>query len=385
MDIKTQPQLEQDLVQNVIAQSNDLTYFGRGGVVRSVLRALSGLLAEAYNDIVQTKRSMFIDLSTGADLDTIGARRGVPRRAASASSVILVFNGTANTLIPAGTQVRSKMSNTIFQTMFDLVIADKNVDYAGEATDLSLADTVIAESLLPGSLSAVPANSITEMVVPIGDVTVNNPAPSEGGLDVESDASYRERLKSQISLLSQDTNDFYNALAMQANTDVLRAVATRLVGRREIVYLVKNSGAPFQNAELVAIGSYMQSKTHALHPITGANLDFTLINITFSATLEQGATLADIQPRLASVISAYIDWRYWNQSDPVSYDQILSLILADPGIHSIDPDTYVLNGNVGDVVIDANSLPRFAQLSITDLQDGTSTVQISQRYLSIPI
>ena len=115
--MKTQKNIEQDLIQEFVARTNKVTNFVKGSVIRSLFTAVAAVVAEVWNDVVINKRRMFTETAVGADLDLIASRRGITRLGASKAAAIVVFEGTPGTVIPINTQVRSSSDSIIYKTV----------------------------------------------------------------------------------------------------------------------------------------------------------------------------------------------------------------------------------------------------------------------------
>ena len=379
--MKTQRQIEAQLIQSVGALQNRLTNFVIGSVIRAILSAVSGVLAEIWNDIVQTKRKALLDTSTAADLDLIAVRRGMSRNGSTASSAILVFAGTPGTVVPAGTTVRSSADSLIYSTRYEITIGVQS----GGITSIAIGDSVIAESLTLGSATAVQNNRLTTLVDPIIGITgVSNPAPSYGGLDAESDVSLRERIRNQVSLLNMGTQSFYEEAAKSANAHVLRARAIRdTVTKGTKLYLLKDSLAPFSTQELSGIAVYVTDKQRSGDTAACENAALTAFTVSFTATLRSGAVAADINRRIASKIANFCDLRYWQWGADLMTGDILSL-LTDNDIIRINPNSFSVNGSLIDfLAIDDNSMPLFTGLTINAEGQPLTAKTYTQKYTNV--
>lgn len=391
MVIKSQKQVEQELVTATIAETDKITYFGRGGVVRAILRAISGIVSELWNDVIQQTRNSYVDLAQGVELDTLGARRGVYRKGATKSSTIVTFAGTIGTLIPAGTQLKSETNNNIYTTQYDVLIGSKNLQISG-VINPSLADSTVVESLITGIGSRTQVNTIKKFVTPITGVTVNNPVATTGGDNAEGYETYRARIKSQITLLNQGVERFYETLAMNANPDIIRAKARRDSTRHNTIHCVKNSGGQFTQTELADIADYVMNNQRSLQPVTCVNVVFLKIIIEATIQLKSGTSISDIIARVSERVSAYLNWNTFEFGGDILYSTILTILIEDEGVYSIDPSTLKLRYTTNDIdyydaysniTLNELSLPRLAGITLTDKDTATETIiEIKQRYLT---
>ena len=145
--------------------------------------------------------SGYIDFATGQSLDYIAALVGYKRVPARRATGTVVFSRTTpapnDIIIPAGTRVATPDRSVVFQTT--------------EAVVLKAGQTQIEapiEAVVPGSCGNVSANTITRIVNPISGIeSVNNPEPTSGGRDIESDEEFRYRIKTTIQSLGKATLD----------------------------------------------------------------------------------------------------------------------------------------------------------------------------------
>ena len=138
---KTKAQILQDIVGDVIAETDQITYFGKDGVARGLLNAVSNTLVEAWTDIFQTKRGLHITTSAGNDLDLLAARWGLTRLTTRKSSVVLLLNGTATTVIPANTIIVSSINSSVqYQTLKAITLGATNPDIQRPVSAESIGD-----------------------------------------------------------------------------------------------------------------------------------------------------------------------------------------------------------------------------------------------------
>lgn len=366
--MKQQKEIETEMVATIVANTNKITSFVVGTAIRAWITALSAILAEMWNDLVQVKRELYIKTAKGDKLDALGVERGVQRRSATKASAVVVFTGPQNTDIPAGTQIRSTSRGVVYQTKYAITIGSKNPLLNGQARSLGLGDAVIAESIQQGRAARVPARSLTQLVIPISNVSVNNPAPSIGGDEQEPDDLYANRMATQIVLLNQGTQAYYERLAQEAFPTVLRCKAVpdyRNHGVRLIV--VKDSGAGFSPGELNGLRQYIEERHRAAMPITVENISFTGIAVQFKTDRSQTTIpLNELTVNVADALSDFLDFRRWEWGKTVEDDDLLSVCNAVPEVGNIDLSTFRLNGQFGDVRLSEISLPRLVALTIDD-------------------
>lgn len=159
----------------------DLSEFSVFGLLVDQISANEDDLWQVFENLYY---ALTIDGAEGIHLDRIAALRGSSRITAKAAFVELSFTGVDGRLIPQGTILQTP-SGVRFVITEDVTIA------SGVAT-------ANAQAINVGITGNQPANSITEFVNPMSGVdTVNNPLSSSGGSETESDADFRNRIKSE--------------------------------------------------------------------------------------------------------------------------------------------------------------------------------------------
>jgi uncharacterized phage protein gp47/JayE len=133
----------------------------------------------------------FLTTAEGDDLTNLAADRGVTRKAAVSSQVILELSRAVASASPVTIPVSSSFSTEPDQNGQRLVF--QNFD---EATipALTTSVTALAGCQTSGEIGNIPADTITNFITFLGDVdTVTNPASAYGGVDEETDEALRER------------------------------------------------------------------------------------------------------------------------------------------------------------------------------------------------
>jgi uncharacterized phage protein gp47/JayE len=158
-----------------------------------------------------------LDAAEGVALDNLGGIVGVERQPATASTVVITCGGVAATVIPAGSRARVP-GGAIFATDEEAIIGGLfTVDVAATATETG-----------PQEASS---GSITEIVDSVpGWVSVSNSADAAIGRPIESDASYRARIKAE-----QDAGGNSTDQAMASQLVALDAVtAAKVISNRTL-------------------------------------------------------------------------------------------------------------------------------------------------------
>ena len=166
-------------VEEALPQSDDR---------RIILATCAYYLFHAYEQIDFSGKMGLLKYSKGAFLDNLGAFKGLQRLKAKKAIATLRFTlsgaQATNSVIPNGTKVSTEAGLT-FETVKELIIGK------GELTG-----DVDAECRVPGVIgNGYKARTITKPVDNIPFVqSVHNTTESSGGIDLESDDDFRERI-----------------------------------------------------------------------------------------------------------------------------------------------------------------------------------------------
>lgn len=150
----------------------------------SFLGALAEIIAEVKNDLYEDTEdsyySAYVGTANGVQLERVGLP--TTRNPATKAEVDITFTGVAATNIPAGYQVETEDKRKY------ATIAASVISGGGTVTVACLA-------VVAGLAGNAPDESITFIPVPLAGVaTAINNTPATGGTDIESDASYRDRI-----------------------------------------------------------------------------------------------------------------------------------------------------------------------------------------------
>lgn len=201
--LRNRTQILRDMVARVVARS-PLGGLTRNSAIYHVLAAATNEDAEQYVQLARLRLLFSIDSATGSDLDERAAeiQPGViQRRLALYAYGLVTFSRpgiVGSVVIPAGTLVSASDAQgpITYRTTASATIL---------VGDTSVANVPVTAQIA-GSRGNVSAGSIVRFVTRITGVTlVTNAADITTGVDRESDADFRARLKLYIQALSRGT------------------------------------------------------------------------------------------------------------------------------------------------------------------------------------
>jgi uncharacterized phage protein gp47/JayE len=367
-------EIEKSIIQTITSLESSITFFGLGGVLKAVVAAVSAVVDELFYDINRVKRSLFKATAPSDDLDNLGTDCNTPRLEEAYAGAVLVFSGTASTVIPAGTQVRSS-AGIVFETVESITLGQANPGYDLYPSE-PLGDKVEAIALTAGTQGNVPALTITSLVTPISGVDyVTNPSPAIGGQDTEPDNQYRVRLMERINLLNQGTLAFYEAVTKEINSEILRVYACRGESEREIsIYVATRSGTGLTTIEKNVLQESIRNYAPICANPVVYNVTFTDIDVYAKISLQPNYTLSEVFTKLLINLADLIDWSKDDFGAEINYADILVELESTEGVKNVDINSFMPNS---DTVCAANSIPKLGTVTLINLNDESDTVNYS--------
>lgn len=169
------------------------TNVSQRSVMGILLRIMAWFLSLAWKDNEDVYYSAHKNAATGKNLDRLLPYAGIERNLAQNAEGTIDISGTANYTVPAGFQ-GSTDTDIFFETIEDIIL---------DGSGYGLGEI---RALEPGTKGNVAANTIVNIVNPDANVTsINNPAPTTGGREKETDQELRDRWDISIEGLGKAT------------------------------------------------------------------------------------------------------------------------------------------------------------------------------------
>jgi uncharacterized phage protein gp47/JayE len=194
----------------VQGSATQLLDFTTGSVLRAILEANASLglwLQWLILLVLQTTR---LSTSSGSDVDSFGADFGMTRLAAVAAQGSVTFSRYTPTmagLVPTGTTVTTSDNTTQFIVGTDTTNPAWNVSQNGYLLGIGVASVAVpVTATVAGSAGNVLAGTISLITSALPGIdTVTNTLALTGGLDAETDASFRLRFQGFINSRTRAT------------------------------------------------------------------------------------------------------------------------------------------------------------------------------------
>jgi uncharacterized phage protein gp47/JayE len=165
-----------DKAKELFGNDVELSEYGAVGLFNQLM---SKALSDSWEDFEDLYASMFADTAEGVSLDRVCQLGGITRRPATKALVSLSISGTS-VEVPLGF-----LTQTSGGIQFETI---------GSGTAVTSGVNIEARAIVAGETGVVPAGSLVEIVNPVSGIDgVSNPAPSTGGLPIETDYELRQR------------------------------------------------------------------------------------------------------------------------------------------------------------------------------------------------
>lgn len=341
---------------------------------------LDELLQWAYNSKDPNK-------ALGIELDVLCALTGIVRAEGTPSTVNLTVSGTAGTIIPAGSHVRSADTGLLWRL-------DHEVTIGGGGT------AAVSATCVDLGATQASAGTITKIVDTVGGWQgVNNSLPATPGTNPETDAELRERRRRSVALSGSNQVDAtYAAVAAvagvrrvkvyendTASTDSngLPAHSTAIIvdggdddDIAQAIYSKRNPG-PVQHqtsgaAVDVPVVSPVTGNSKTISFSRPAYVDITLVvNVTDDGTLPSGIE-GEIEQAVLDYVggdlldeSAGFNWRGFDIGESVPVSRLYTPVNKVIGAYGSSFVSSMTVNAGSSVAIDFDELARFTNANIT--------------------
>lgn len=281
----------------------------QGDPVRLFLLSIAAILIQQRYLIDQAGKMNLLAYSKGDYLDHLGALLDVGRIPATAAETTLQYTLSAAqqdaTIIPTGTRVTGAKKSVFFATERPLVIP------AGE-----MKGTVDAQCTATGTAGeGMAIGSLTEQVDPLPYVAkVTNVTETSGGADVETDDSYRERIREAPEKFSNaGSYGAYRFWAKSASSDIMTVgVSSPTPGTVQLIPLLTGGQIPGENLRKRVLEICSAEKVRPLTD-TVTCIEPTVTNYdivaTYKISTDDAAAVTTIQKAVDQAVTNYITWQ----------------------------------------------------------------------------
>lgn len=357
----------------ILNKTNKLSKLSVGSVFNAVSYGIAKIGQKALREIALIESQLFPDYAVGTTLDAVAKRYGIfSRLGASQSSVYIYLYAEPGTIYNKNTCSFTSNDGITFTLNDNITIDSNKYAYA------------LATSVESGEKTNVTPLSITNCInTPTGHKFCTNTFAAYGGRNVESDDEFRTRIENINNSISTKTLQYLTQVALNFNPNILKFVHLGTHQGKTKLGVYTQSGAAISDADLTNLAIQMRDFL-ALSDISEnleqrvyfANVDYAPIDISFKLSyMEDLYSINDIYSSIQKKLISYIDYRYLNTENNISWIGLYELIKSTEGVVNINYGDFLINGGQNDVVINKALLPRFRQMLIYDL-NGNSLLDI---------
>lgn len=313
IDNKTIDDVRGDMVADFEAfmteASGSRVSLGRASVHRMILYSAAAQIYQAMQYIDRAGKQSLLKYSYSEFLDNLALLKGVTREPAKAATTTIRFTASATrtlaTPIPAGTRISSSGS-VYFQTTeyAEIPAGDLTVDVPAECTVTGKDGNGLA------------IGEVSTIVDPIPYITsATNLTATEGGADVEDDATLAERVylaPGAYSTAGPEDGYLYHAKAYNAAIGDVVATSNQEAGQVDIVFIMADGSTP-GSSMISGLQAYLSGKT--IRPMTdkltvSAPEEIAYnIELTYYINRSDSARAVAIQAAVAQAVEDYKAWQ----------------------------------------------------------------------------
>lgn len=333
-----------------------------GFLTYDILKANSIELDKLYTVVEAVNAKLNVANMTGDELtNECYYRRGITRKAAIPSKVVLTITGTGT--INAG---------DLFSTKNDIIFS------ATETKVISGTGNINAQCTTAGIIGNVGAGSITQIPVTLVGITaVANNNSSYDGFDAETDESLLERYLDDIRNSITSNNIYHFEKWAREISGVGKAkVFPTWNGNNSVKVIIINDNMLPASSELVASvqeyidpidvekwgKGYGQSALGSYCTVVSATPKSC--GIGANITKSENYTFEEITAAVTNQITNYFKEIAFSETiDSVSYAKISALILNVDGV--LDLLDLRINGMIGNIALTTQEVPVLSSVSIT--------------------
>lgn len=363
--INTVDELKQIFTEIFLNKTDKVSDISNGSVVNAIAYGCAKLTQRMLVSQAVVESHIFPDTAYGVYLDNLAKIKGIsPRFGACGSTTYIRIEGVPGTSYSKNLISIQSSSGITFVLENDFTLGESGWGYAK------------VKSKQVGITSNVDALTINSMNnPPSGHYSCTNEYRAVGGMDNESDETFRIRIKESVNQLARTTISYIEQVFMKINSRVLRVYKGGIDEKNKInLTIVSVNGQDFTKEEFDEILSRSEeylSLNELMIENSGFslklnNVDWLPVDIDFRVNLDASYDKDDVRKQIQLKISKLFDYRYWKYGDKIEWENILYSIRSVDGVRYV-PDNYFYPQS--DINIPKYRLPRLRGFIMRDL-DG---------------
>lgn len=369
LNIKPSTSIERKLLmlETIINSTDDVSKISDESILSGIAGGISKIAGKAEKDIILAVSQIFPDTAFGSQLDQVAQNFGIaPRFGATGSSTYVRISAAPATVYLANTVTFRSTDGIRFLLDNDFTVPSVGYGYAR----VSSIETGERANVDPLTINLVSPE-------PNGHLNVINEYRADGGRDLESDETFRIRIKDGANILARGTLAMLEQLFMSINNKVLKIYNQGHDLNGKIVIAIQTvNGSALNDTELntllVSSSEYFNLNEYKpfgsnFYGIKLVNVEYGFVDIAFRCQLNASADPDEVRKQIQINVSKYLDPRFFDSSkQKVEWDNLLEICKNIEGMDYI-PDQYFYPRQ--DVFFPVNLIPRMRGFLMLDI-DG---------------
>lgn len=354
------------MLETLYNQQDIITKASDDSVISGVAGGIARIAGKAEKDIFLALSSLFPDLSYGPLLDQVAVNFGIaPRFTQQGSSCYIRITADPGTIYQAGIHNFETDNGIQFTLIDNVTIPSFGFTYAK------------VSSISQGNITNVDAFTINKVTPqPSGHIHVVNEFPAQGGYDVETDETFKIRIKNGANVLARGSLASLEQVFMMIDNRVLRVFHHGIDSDGKVVIAIATqNGADLTQADLDNIlnsaAPFFSMADYRpwgrdFYGIRLKNIEYQPIDISFRVELDGSRVADEVRRDIQSQIGRLLDFRFFDaNTQRVEWDDILHICKSTLGVKYV-PDQFFYPRN--DISVDLDKLPRLRGFLMLDLQ-----------------
>lgn len=337
-----------------------------GSFTNDVIAAAAEEISEVYHSLDALLPAFYLDETSGPYIDRQAGTVGIVRKAGTAASCAIAFEGSDGAVIPAGA-VYYTASGLAFYLRDAVTIRD-----GGGAGTLAASEVGEAYNIAAGEIVTALRN--------YSGVTAYSNAPAEGGTDPEKDGALLARYLERMRRPATSGNPWhYQRWAKEVDGVGAARVVSKWNGPGTVKLLLAGQELqPASEAAVEACRAHIEAERPVGPAVAVEAAGALEIAVAASVTLDGSVSRGSVQAALeeaarayfkdlaASAFSGNVDLQFETMEAgkyEVLFNRIAFLLLSIPGV--LDYTALTLNGAAANLTVPADKLPVLKEARVT--------------------
>lgn len=337
-----------------------------GSFTNDVIAAAAEEISEVYHSLDALLPAFYLDETSGPYIDRQAGTVGLVRKAGTAASCAVVFEGSDGASIPAGA-VYYTASGLAFYLKDPVTIRDG-----------SGAGTLAAAGV--GEAYNIAAGEITAALRNYSGVAAYSNAAADGGTDPETDGALLTRYLERMRKPATSGNPWhYQRWAKEVDGVGAARVVSKWNGPGTVKVIAADQDLlPAAEAAVEACRVHIEAERPVGPAVTVEAAGALEIAVEASVTLDGTVSPGSVRTALGEAVRAYfknlaaaafsgnVDLQFETMEAgkyEVLFNRIAFLLLSIPGV--LDYTALKLNGRAANLTVPADKLPVLAEVTVT--------------------